>query len=91
MRNTTSNVLVCQKSTLLLEFFSVELKFIIGTLVTWFNCTFKSKFLELGEIQKQIFTKENTIDFSKPCFCICGFKLSASAKEGYKNIQNLKI
>ena len=55
----------------------------------WFNCTFKSKFLQLGEIQKQIFTKENLIDFSKTCCCICGFKRSTSAKEGHKKIQNL--
>ena len=81
--------MVRQKSTSLSELFSVELKFTIDTLVKWFNRTFKSKFLELGEIQKQIFTKENPIDFSKTCCCIYGFKLSTSEKEGHKKVQNL--
>ena len=67
----------------------VELKFTIDTLVKWFNCTFKSKVLDLCKIQKQIFTKENIIDFSKSCCCICGFKLSTSPKEGHKKVQNL--
>ena len=61
----------------------------MDTLVKWFNCTLKSKFLELDEIQKQIFTKENPIDFSKTYCCICGFKPSTSAKEGHKKVQNL--
>ena len=61
----------------------------MDTLVKWFNCTLKSKFLELDEIQKQIFTKENPIDFSKAYCCICGFKPSTSAKEVHKKVQNL--
>ena len=50
MEDTATNFLVCQKSTLLSELFSVELQFTTDTLVKWFNCTFKSKFLVLGEI-----------------------------------------
>ena len=89
MKDTATNVLVHQKSTSVSELFSVELKFTTDTLVKWFNCNFKSKFLELGEIQKQIFTKENPVDFSKTCRCICRFQLSSSAKEGHKKVQNL--
>ena len=33
----------------------------IDTLIKWFNDVFKSKFLELNEIQKQIFTKKNSL------------------------------
>ena len=39
-----------QKSTYLSELFSVELKFLIDTLIKWFNDVFKSKFVELNEI-----------------------------------------
>ena len=59
LKDAATNVLVCQKSTSLSELFSVELKFTIDTLVKWFNDVFKSKFVELYEIQKQIFAKEN--------------------------------
>ena len=71
------------------ELFSVKLKFTIDTLVKWFNDAFKSKFMELNEIQKQIFVKENPLDWSKTCCCICGFKLSTCAKEGHEKTQNL--
>ena len=41
------------------ELISVELKFTIDTLNKWFKSVFKSKFLELNEIQKEIFVREN--------------------------------
>ena len=41
-----------QKSPFLSELFSSELKFTIDTLNKWFKNVFKSKFLELNEIQK---------------------------------------
>ena len=59
MKDAATNVLIKQKSTSLSELFSIELKFTIDTLTKWFNCTFKSKLLELNDIQKQIFVKEN--------------------------------
>ena len=59
LKDAATNVLVCQKSTSLSELFSVELKFTIDTLDKWFNDVFKSKFVELYEIQKQIFAKGN--------------------------------
>ena len=65
MKDAATNALDRQKSTSLSELFSVELKFTIDTLVKWFGCTFKSKFLELGKIQKQIFTKKNPLIFVK--------------------------
>ena len=89
LNDTATNVLVRQKSTSLSELFSVELKFTIYTLVKWFNEIFKSKFLELNEIQKQIFVKENPLDWSKICCRICGLKLSTSTKEGHEKTQNL--
>ena len=62
LKNAVTNVLVRQKSTSLSEPFSIELKFTIDALARWFNDVFKSKFGELGEIQKQIFTKENPMN-----------------------------
>ena len=80
--------MVSQKSTSLFELFSFEFIFTIDILVKWFNDVFKSKFIELNEIQKQIFVKENPLNWSKTC-CICGFKLSTNAKEGHEKTQNL--
>ena len=84
LKDAARNVLVRQKSTSLSELFSAELKFTLDT-----NDVFKSKFLELNKIQKQIFTKENPLDWSKTCCCICGFKLSTNAKECHEKTQNL--
>ena len=70
--------------TSLSELFSNELKFTIDTLVKWFNDVSKSKFGELTEIQKQIFTKENPIDWLKTNCSICEFMLSTSIKEGHQ-------
>ena len=50
LKDAATDVLVSQKSTLLYELFSIELKFTIGNLVKWFNDVFRSKFLELNEI-----------------------------------------
>ena len=46
MKDAATNVLIKQKSTSLSELFSIELK----NLTKWFNCTFKSKRLELNDI-----------------------------------------
>ena len=50
LKDATTDALVRQKSTLLYELFSTELKFTIGNLVKWFNDVYRSKFLELNEI-----------------------------------------
>ena len=89
LKDAATNVLVHQKSTSLSELFSVELKFTIDILDKWFNNVFKSKLLGLNEIQKKIFVKENPLDWSKACCCICGFKLSTSTKESHEKTQNL--
>ena len=59
LKDAATIVLEKQKSTSLSELFYIKLKFTVDTLVKWFNYVFKSKFRELREIQKQIFTKEN--------------------------------
>ena len=51
-------VFVKEKTTSLSELFSVELKFTRDTLVKQCNGIFKSKFLELNDIQKQMFVKK---------------------------------
>ena len=90
MRDVIMGVLVKEKINWFSEFFSFELKLKIDTLVKWFNSTFKAKFLELSDIRKQMFVKENSIDFSKTIYCICGFKLSVSDREGpQKTLNNL--
>ena len=88
LKEAATNILVSQKS--LFELFSFEFKFTIDILVKWFNDLFKSKFIELNEVQKQIFVKENPLNWSKTC-CICGFKPSTSAKECHEKTQNLTI
>ena len=61
------------------EIFSVELKFTIDTLNSWFSNTIKPKFLELDELKKQILVKENPIAASETICYICGFLLDTEA------------
>ena len=51
-------VLYKQNTVGLAEIFVLELKFIIDTLVKWFNSTIKAKFLELGTFRKQEFKEK---------------------------------
>ena len=53
-------MLAREKSTSLAAIFSVELKFTIDTLNVWFSDTIKSKFLDLNDVKKQNFIKENS-------------------------------
>ena len=62
MKDAATNVFINQKSTSLSELFSIDLKFTIETLTIWFNNSFKSKFLDSNDIQKQISVKENPLD-----------------------------
>ena len=62
--------------------FSTELKFTVDVLVKWFNGIFKSRFNELDEIKKQLFTKNNPIDFSHETCVICSFKLATGTQYG---------
>ena len=58
------------------EILSTELKFTIDVLVKWFYDIFKSRLNELDEINKQLFTRNNPIDWSHETCVICGFKLA---------------
>ena len=73
-----------EKSTSLAEIISVELKFTIDTFNNWFSNTIKRKFLELDDIKKQVFIKENRIVPSKTTCCICGFLLDTEACEEHQ-------
>ena len=75
LKDATTAVLARKKSTSLAELFSVKLKFTIDTLNNWFRNTIKTKFLELSDIKKQIFIKENPTVPSKTICCVCGFML----------------
>ena len=79
LKDAAPAVLPCEKSTSLAELFSLELKFIIDTLNNWFSNTIKTKFLELDNIKKQMFIKENCIVPSKTTCCICGFLVDTEA------------
>ena len=59
LKDAATTVLLREKSMSLSELISVELKFTIDTLNKWFKSVFKSKCLELNEIQKEIFVREN--------------------------------
>lgn len=72
-KDARTAVLASKKSTSLTELFSVELKFTINSLNNWFRNTIKIKSLELDDIKKQIYVKENPIVSSKIIYCICGF------------------
>ena len=78
-----------RKSYGVIEFFALELKFTIDTLVKWFNATFKQKILELSSFQKHAFVQKSPVEFSKTICCICGFMLSLSARDGHERTLNL--
>ena len=79
LKDAANAVLACEKSTLLAELFSVELKFTVYTLSDWFSSILKSKFLEVDTIKKQSCKKENPIDKQKAICSICGFLLDVSS------------
>ena len=73
-------MLAREKSTSLAELFSIGLKFTTDTLNDWFSDIIKPKFLEISDIKKQIFIKENPIVTSKTTYSICGFLLDGQAR-----------
>lgn len=74
LKDAASAVLAHEKSTSLVELFSVELKF--DTLHDWFSYVKKPKFFELNDIKRQIYIKENPTVPSKTTCSICGFFLN---------------
>ena len=77
-------MLAREKSTFLAELFSVELKFTMDVLNDWFSDTIKPKFLDVNDIKKQIFVKENPTIPSKTTCSICGFLLDVQARGEHK-------
>ena len=76
LKDAANAVKAHEKSTSFAELLSAELKFTIDALNSWFSNTIKSKFLDVNDVKKQIFIKENPIVASKTvCCCICGFLL----------------
>ena len=75
-------MLAHEKSTSLAELFFFELKFSIDTLNASFSNTIKLKFLELDDIKKQRFIKENSIVPSETIFCICGYLFDVTHERG---------
>ena len=65
LKDAATALLAREKSTSLAELFSVELKFTIDTLNSCFSNTIKAKFLDLDDIKKQVFIKENPFVPSK--------------------------
>ena len=84
LKDAADSVLAREKSTSLAELFSVELKFTIDTSNTLFSDTIKSKFLDLNNIKKQNFVKENQFVPSKTVCSICGFLLDVHARGKHK-------
>ena len=79
MKDVALGVLYREKTITLSEFFAFELTFTIDTLVKWLNTTFKQKFLEPSNFQKQAFVEKNSIGISETVCSICGFMLPLSA------------
>ena len=84
LKDAVSAVLAREKSTSLAELFSVELKCTIDALDNCFSNTIKPKVLELNDIKKQIFLKENPILSSKTTCSLCGFLLDVQADSEHK-------
>ena len=78
-KDAATAVFAREKFTLLAKLFSVELRFTIDTLNNWFSNAIKPKFLEINDIKKQIFIKEDIIVPSKTTCCFCGFLLDIEA------------
>ena len=57
------------------EMCSVELKFTIDLLVKWLYSIYKMGFLEIDQLAKQTYEKNNRIDWAKTNCCICDLKL----------------
>ena len=55
LKDATITVLAPEKSSLLAELFSAELKFTIEMLNSWFSNAIKAKFIKLDDIKKQVF------------------------------------
>ena len=89
LKDAASAVIAREKSTFLAELFSIELKFTIDTLNAWFSNTIKPKFLEIDDIEKQIYVKENPLVPSKTIYYICGFLLDVQAEGEHKSSINL--
>ena len=70
LKDAVNALFAREKSTSLSELFSIELKFTIDPLNNWFSNNVKPKFLELNDIKKQIFIKENPAVPSKTTCCI---------------------
>ena len=80
LKDAADSVLACEKSTSLVELFSVELKFTVDTLNDWFSSILKPKFLEVGTMKKQAYKKENPIDKQKTICSICGSLLDVNSR-----------
>ena len=87
--DAAAKILRIEKSTSLSEPFSIELKYTTDTLVKWFNVIFKSRFTKITEIKKQMFIRENPIDWSETKCSICDLKFSTSTKQGHGKTQNI--
>ena len=56
----------------------------VDTLNDWFLNKVKPKFLELNDIKKQIFIKENPFVLTETTCSICGFLLDVEAEGKHK-------
>ena len=84
LKDAATTVIVREKSTSLSEPVSIEfsIKFTKDTLKSWFKNTTKSNFLELNDIEKQLFVNENPIIPSRTICCNCGFLLDIESASG---------
>ena len=89
MKDAATKVFNIEKTTVLSELFTIELKFAIETLVNWFNSIIKQKFIQLNDFQKQAFLEKDRLNLSKTICCISGFMLSLSSREGPEQTLNL--
>ena len=81
LKNAATNVFEKEKASALSELFSTELKCTVNVLVKWFNVAFKSRFDEVDEIKKQVYTRDNPNNWPNQKCVICDFKLAVNLNE----------
>ena len=75
LKDAGFKVYVKQSCFALSEVYSVKLKFTNDLLVIWFHSMYKMRFLEIDQLTKQTYEKNNRIDWAPTNCCICDFKL----------------
>ena len=79
LRDAVMNVHSKKKKNAIAELFNIELKFACDILMKWFNFKIKSNNLEIPNILRIEYNRNNPITADTKC-CICNFPLDVAPK-----------